>query len=70
MIQNPLKKYLERDGEEKYGSEVVRIAKITGLSENSIRNISRYYQPDVEGMQHGTYKKLLALGVNMDKWEE
>lgn len=69
-MQNALKKYLDSGFERSFGEMVIMVAKKTGLTENSIRNISRYTEVEVERMYHGTYKRLLKAGVDMDKWED
>lgn len=69
-MENALYKYLERNGKQRYGAEVVDVAKKSGLTENSIRNIARYGAKDIERMRYGSYKKLLNIGINMDPVEE
>lgn len=65
-MRNALKKYLEKDGLEGYGANVVKLAKKTGLTENSIRNIARYEPRDIDRMRFGSYKKLIDAGIDME----
>ncbi len=84
-MENQLKKYLGTSSVEEntpmfgpgsvnssptYGAKVIKVAKKTGLTQNSIRNIARYNKIDVDKMRFGSYKKLLAIGIDMDKWDD
>jgi hypothetical protein len=69
-MQNALKKYLDGAGQKEYAHRVIVAAKSTGLTDNSIRSIARYSPEDIERMRHGSYRKLLVMGIDMDNWED